>query len=445
MRIAVFAGTRPELIKTAPIIWAIQSHPGIELEFIHTGQHYDWALSERFIQELNLPPPNFFLNVRSGTQGAQTARIIRRAEVYLKKTKPTFVLITGDTNSAMGVSLAASKLHIAVGHIEAGCRSYDLSMPEEINRVIISKCATLHFAPTSVTFLNLLREGVFPGNLYLTGHPIVEALLHSREAIEKSDVLKVNGLEKHQYCIMTLHRAENVDSKERLKNILAGVLKSKTKIIFPVHPHCKKKLKQFRLTGMLKNIEIINPIGYFDMLKLLKYSAFVLTDSGGVQQEAAMLGVSCVTLRDNTEWVETVQAGLNTLTGDSISAIQAAIGKAENPNSSLCSNERRIQPLFGDEKTSERIINILETYTQDASASLAKHHSLGYPMSKLIEIKKEVAWNQLGRYTKYINTVFTADGFPIIPSGNAILQKGFKLLIFCPKDMLEGLISLTQK
>ena len=298
MKIAAFVGTRPEIIKMQPIIKEIQKSEH-ELVFVHTGQHYDFSMSDIFLNELELPKPNYFLNVKSVSQGIQTGNIIAKSESILRRVRPDIVLVQGDTNSALGAAIASSKLGLSVGHIEAGCRSFDKTMPEEINRMLISDVASLHFAPTSTCIKNLLREGVISSQIFLTGHPIVDLIEQIRNRIPENNKANDHKLGKlknkdQEYTLVTVHRRENIENRERISEILAPLdrLSQKMLVIFPCHPHTELQIDRFNLKNYLKNLNVIQPIGYLESLSLIKHARFALTDSGGIQQEASSLGYS---------------------------------------------------------------------------------------------------------------------------------------------------------
>jgi UDP-N-acetylglucosamine 2-epimerase len=358
-KIAVFAGTRPEFIKLAAVIWQI-AKSNHNLLFVHTGQHYDYNMSLQFINELRLPKPKFSLDVGSSTPGAQTARILERSESALKKEKPDFVLVEGDTNSVMGVALASAKLRIPLGHVEAGCRSFDMSMPEELNRVIVADCATLNFAPTKQCVANLLREGVDAASIHMTGHPLVDVINKFRKKIDLSKILDNLGLKSKDFVLMTVHREENVDNQDRLKNILHAVKNIDTKVVFPIHPRTSKNMKA-HVMRLSSNVISTDPLGYFDTLRLIREAGTVITDSGGIQQEAAILQTPCITVRDRTEWTETVDAGLNILSGTDQKRIVAAYNMIMKNHSEFMKKFQNTSNMFGNGDAASRIIRILSS------------------------------------------------------------------------------------
>lgn len=361
LKVAVFVGTRPEIIKMQPVVKELKSRVNIDTYYIHTGQHYDYNMSAIFIKELYLPTPDLFLNVRSDFPASQVARIITRSEHAIKKLAPDVVLVQGDTNSTLGVALAAAKMKLQIGHIEAGCRSFDRNMPEELNRVVVADLATRNFAPTETCKQNLLREGISKESIHLVGHPIADLLKKTTHLIDDS-ILERLGLDRKNYYFMTLHREENVENGERLQSILSAIhsLSERNKIVFPIHPHTRKNVKKLGLTRYLRKSIAVAPLGYMDTLALLKNALCVLTDSGGMQQEAAILGTPCITLRSVTEWVETVEKGVNFLAGYKTERILEIVERVNKEILRIRDNLTRSRYLFGKPPISPRIVDILE-------------------------------------------------------------------------------------
>ena len=361
-KVAVFVGTRPEIIKMQPVVKELRTRGNIDLLFIHTGQHYDYNMSSIFIRELDLPKPDLFLNVKSDLPGAQVARIVARTEQAIKKLKPTVVLVQGDTNSTLGVALATAKMKLPLGHIEAGCRSFDRIMPEELNRMLVADLATHHFASTETCRQNLLREGVADESIYLTGHPIADLLKEIGKLIGDCAIKKY-GLTPNEYYLVTIHREENVNNAERLESILKAIqlISEHKKVIFPIHPHTKKNVKKYRLTKYLKKSIVIEPVGYTDGLATIKNAFLVLTDSGGIQQEAAIIGTPCVTIRTRTEWVETVKERVNFLAGYKTEKIIQTVAYIDQNWTHIKNNLKKTCYLFGKPPISPRIVDIVET------------------------------------------------------------------------------------
>ena len=330
--ILIVIGTRPEIIKMSPVIREC-SDKGLEFSVLHTGQHYSYAMDRIFFEQLNLALPKYNLDVGSGTHGAQTAAILAGVEKILLKHPPGIVLVQGDTNTVCAGALAAAKLHIVVGHVEAGLRSYDRSMPEEINRIVADHISDQLFAPTEVSRQNLLHEGIYAEKITVTGNTVVDAVLQNiKIGQEKAHPLEYLDLEPGGYFLVTAHRAENVDDPIRLAEILAGLKNIsdhyRLPVIFPMHPRTQKMVREFSLST--EGIRVIDPVGYLEFLILESKAALLLTDSGGVQEEGCILSVPCVTLRNNTERPETIDAGSNILAGTNPDQILAAAERMIN-------------------------------------------------------------------------------------------------------------------
>lgn len=356
MKIATISGARPQFIKGAPVTKAVREK-GLEEILIHTGQHYDDEMSSIFFRDLNLPEPDYNLGVGSGSHGQQTGKMLIEIEKVLVAEKPDLVLVYGDTNSTLAGALAACKLNIPLAHVEAGLRSFNRQMPEEHNRVITDHCADLLFCPTKTAVINLAKESITSG-VHLVGDVMYDAVLLYRERIERNSlILERLAVKNRKYILVTVHRAENTDNLERLGNIMKGLEKIAAEylpVIFPVHPRTRK---QFTSAGMLPiHVRLIEPISYFDMLKLEKHAKIILTDSGGVQKEAFFFRVPCITLRDETEWVETVEAGGNVLVGYDSERIVDAV-KVRS-----ISNQWENLP-YGDGRAAEKIAQKIAEHT----------------------------------------------------------------------------------
>lgn len=351
MKIAVVLGTRPEIVKMSPIIKKLENR-GLDFFILHTGQHYSCNMDKVFFEQLNLPKPKYNLEVGSGTHAEETGKMLIGIEKVLQTEKPTIVLVEGDTNTVLAGALAASKLLIKVGHVEAGLRSYDREMPEEINRILADHISEYLFAPTEKAKENLLKEGIAKEKVFITGNTIVDAVMQNLKLAEEIELPKEAG---DEYFLVTLHRQENVDSEERLRKILKGLEKVakefKTTMLYPIHPRTRKRLAQFNIS-ISNSIRLVEPLDYLTFLKLLSNARLVFTDSGGVQEEACILKVPCVTLRYNTERPETLEVGANTLAGAEPEKI---VEKARI----MTSKKRDWVNPFGDGKSGERIISII--------------------------------------------------------------------------------------
>ncbi|MDG6924370.1 MAG: UDP-N-acetylglucosamine 2-epimerase (non-hydrolyzing) [Nitrososphaerota archaeon] len=330
MKLLVAAGTRPELIKLSSLIKSAAKSEKFDMKFCYTGQHYDFLMSRSFIKELELPEPDFDLGVRDPDPAMQTSLIMSRSAKVLARFSPEYVIVQGDTNSALGVAMAAAKERISIAHVESGCRSYERTMPEEFNRVLISHAADLLMSPTNNCTRNLLAEGIPRKRIFEVGHPLVDVLDSLADKLMSAGSLEASR-PKHDYFLCTLHRQENVDVAKSLVSVLQVIaqVSRHTKVVLPMHPRTRKRVREFGLEGLVEKVDVIDPVGYVEMLSLIKNAKLVLTDSGGIQQEASILGTYCVTLRKVTEWVETVRAGANYLAGVSKPGVLRAIRIAE--------------------------------------------------------------------------------------------------------------------
>ena len=332
MKIVSIVGARPQFIKAAAVSRVLRAQQGIEELMVHTGQHYDRNMSDVFFEELDIPDPDINLGIGSAGHGEQTARMLESLEKVLLEHKPDRVLIYGDTNSTLAGALAAVKLHIPLAHVEAGLRSFNRRMPEEINRIVADQCADLLLAPTQKGADNLRREGISEDKIKLVGDVMYDAaLFYSARAERSSAILTKLQLNAGEYVLCTVHRAENTDDPMRLQSIFHGLRQTsrQIRVIMPLHPRTRAALAQLGITEKQgSGPEIVPPVGYLDMVMLEKNAKLIATDSGGVQKEAYFHHVPCVTLREETEWLELVEAGWNTLippTGDIDSGIQRAL------------------------------------------------------------------------------------------------------------------------
>ena len=380
------AGARPNFMKIAPLIRAIDKHnnalssslPAISYLLVHTGQHYDVNMSDSFFKDLNLPEPHVHLGVGSGNHGEQTGKVLIEFEKVLLDQRPELVIVVGDVNSTLACSLAAVKLHIPVAHVEAGLRSFDRSMPEEINRIVTDSISDYLFTPSPDGDENLLKEGIPSQKIFLVGDIMVDSLLFNLEIAKKTDILKRLGLRQKSstdhcplttdYCLLTLHRPSNVDNEESLSRILGALAKvsSRIPILFPAHPRTRKQIETFELQNHFidlsnnklpitnNSIYLADPFGYLDFLNLMAHAKIVLTDSGGIQEETTVLNIPCITLRDTTERPITLSEGTNVLVKDDPKRI---VEEVEN----ILAGQRREGrcPAIWDGHTAERIVKIL--------------------------------------------------------------------------------------
>jgi UDP-GlcNAc3NAcA epimerase len=331
MKFVTILGARPQFIKAAPVSTALKQAGHREF-LLHTGQHYDYNMSQVFFDELQLPQPDINLGIGSGLHGEQTARMLTGIEQVLIQEKPDWVLVYGDTNSTLAGALAAVKLHLPLAHVEAGLRSFNRLMPEEHNRVLTDHCSDLLLCPTQTAVKNLTSEGL-PGNqpgirVTLVGDTMYDAVLQSASlGHSRSNILSDLGVKPGDYLLATVHRQENTDNPLRLEGILEGLQRSPSPVILPIHPRTRARLSQMSLLEELagSNLHLIEPLGYLDMLILEQNASKILTDSGGMQKEAFFFKVPCITMRDETEWIETVRSGWNILVGADADKIEAAL------------------------------------------------------------------------------------------------------------------------
>lgn len=349
MKLLTVVGARPQFIKAAAFSRAARvRHAEI---LVHTGQHYDTQLSDVFFEELALPRPDYHLGVGSGSHGAQTAQMLERIEPVIVSERPDHVVIYGDTNSTLAGALAAAKLGVPIAHVEAGLRSGVRDMPEEVNRVVADRLSTYLFAPTTTAVENLAREGIVAG-VTLTGDIMYDALLqHAPIAAEKSPIIRELGVTRGDYVLATVHRAANTDDPARLADIIDALQLLHETVILPMHPRTRAALMGTDIE-VEPPVRIIEPVGYLDMLALEQAARIVLTDSGGVQKEAYLLGVPCVTLRDETEWTETLEGGWNVLAGADTERILAA-ARRPRPDSAPAA-------VFGNGHAAELMVEALE-------------------------------------------------------------------------------------
>ena len=352
--IHLIAAARPNFMKIAPLFHALKKEPWADPKIVHTGQHYDINMSDAFFQDLQLPSPHIHLGVGSGTHAEQTGRVMMAYEKCIMANRPDLVIVVGDVNSTVAATLASVKLGIKVAHLEAGLRSFDRTMPEEINRVVTDQLADILWTPSPDGDENLLREGVFKEKIIRVGNIMIDSLEMLREKIEEHDVYRDYGLDQGEYGMVTLHRPANVDNPEKLKRICESLVRisEKLKLIFPVHPRTGKNLEQNSLMPMLKNaknILLAEPLSYIRFMNLVFNCRMVMTDSGGIQEETAYLGIPCLTLRPNTERPVTVSLGTNRL---------CRVADFEAKALSLLLKGKKSPPVIDlwDGKTSERVV-----------------------------------------------------------------------------------------
>ena len=356
-RILAVAGARPNFMKIAPLMREFARRPDrFEPVLVHTGQHYDKAMSESFFQDLGIPEPDVNLGVGSGSHGHQTAEVLMKIEDLIVERRPDAVLVVGDVNSTVAATLAAVKLEVPVAHVEAGLRSWDRKMPEELNRVMTDSVSEWLFTTEPSAETNLLREGIPSEKIHFVGNVMIDTLLSHRERASKLDTVERLGLEPQNYAVLTLHRPSNVDSAEQLRRLfeVLGRLNQELPVVFPIHPRTAKAVED-NLGGMKPDLRLTDPLGYLDFLRLLMDAQMVLTDSGGIQEETTALGVPCLTLRDSTERPVTVTEGTNEIVGTEPAAIEEAIARlrSESPRTGR-------RPALWDGAAAQRIVDVLE-------------------------------------------------------------------------------------
>jgi UDP-N-acetylglucosamine 2-epimerase (non-hydrolysing) len=355
MNIIIVAGARPNFMKIAPIIHAIDQFPNGRLTYslVHTGQHFDEKMSQTFFKELNIPEPDVNLECGGGTQAEQTAAILINFEKYLMNSAADLVLVVGDVTSTMACTLVAKKLNVKVAHVEAGIRSGDISMPEEINRIVTDSIADYFFTTTIEAKENLIKAGTSKDNIFFVGNTMIDTLLSNRKKLQKPSFFDLEGLIPQKYLVLTLHRPSNVDDIEKLELILNAIIDNsqESTIVFPVHPRTRKNIN---FQKFKERIIFTEPIGYLEFNYLVMHSLAVITDSGGITEETTVMGIPCITLRDSTERPETINIGTNELIGTNPKAIEPALKKLYSGNW-----KKGAIPEKWDGKTASRIVEIL--------------------------------------------------------------------------------------
>lgn len=360
LKIISVVGARPNFMKIAPIVKEIKKRKDIKNILVHTGQHYDKKMSKLFFEELGIPEPDINLNVGSDTHAKQTANIMIKFEQVLERYNPDLVLVVGDVNSTMACSITAVKMNIPVAHVEAGLRSFDKTMPEEINRIVTDSISSILFTTCEEANKNLKNEGIPEKKIFFTGNVMIDTLVENIKKAKRSDIMGNLKLKKRNFGLVTLHRPVNVDGKKELKGVMDAFrdLSKRIKIVFPVHPRSRKKMEEFGFLDAIKamkNLILTEPLGYLDFLNLTMNSKMVFTDSGGIQEETSFLGIPCLTLRENTERPITISRGTNILVGTQKEKI---IKEANKILGGTVKRGRKIQ--YWDGKAARRIVRILK-------------------------------------------------------------------------------------
>jgi UDP-GlcNAc3NAcA epimerase len=352
IKIVTIVGARPQFIKAAAISRAIRSRFADQVEevLVHTGQHYDENMSKVFFEELDIPQPKYNLEISGGLHGAMTGRMLEAVEKVLLDEKPDWVLIYGDTNSTLAGALAAAKLHIPVAHVEAGLRSFNMRMPEEVNRIVADRLSTLLFCPTATAVANLSKEGIEVG-VHNVGDVMYDVSLFYRDmARQRSQIIQTLGLNEGGYVLATCHRAENTDDRDKLSGIVDALVSiaELVPVVLPLHPRTRKMLAEAGLMDRLRVLTVVEPVPFLDMIRLEQCASAIVTDSGGVQKEAYFFGVPCITVRNETEWTETVESGWNHLVGSDPARIANAFANLRRP--------LQREPLYGDGRAADLIV-----------------------------------------------------------------------------------------
>jgi len=359
IKILILAGVRPNFIKIAPLLEEIKKHRQIKPVLVHTGQHYDFKMSQAFFEDLNIPKPNYNLGVGSGSHAYQIGEALIRLEKVVLKEKPDLIIVVGDANSCLVGSLVATKLYLPVAHVEAGLRSFNRKMPEEINRLLTDHLSDYLFVHDPAAVENLLREGVEKKKIFFVGNIMIDSLEQSRKKIKNLKFYKKFGLEEKEYALLTLHRQENVDDRKIIQEIITAIerIQKRIKIIYPLHVRAEKRIKEFGFWARIKdmkNLIITSPLSYLKTLSLMADSRFVMTDSGGVQEETTILSIPCLTLREETERPVTVKVGTNKVVGTKEKDIVREALKILNGKI-----KKGKTPKYWDGKTAKRIISII--------------------------------------------------------------------------------------
>ena len=352
-------GARPNFVKIAPILSELKRYKNINSILVHTDQHYDFEMSQSFFQDLKIPKPNYNLGVGSGSHAWQTAKIMEKIEKIFLKERPDLIIVVGDVNSTLAAALVAVKLYIPIAHIEAGLRSFDMLMPEEINRILTDRISDYFFVTEKSAIKNLVIEGINRKKIYLVGNVMIDTLLKLKSKNKKLKTFSKLKLKKKDYAILTIHRPENINNRKTFNDLIKVIeeIQKKIKIIWPIHPRAKKQLGEFNFFNRVKKMEnllLIKPLGYTEMLFLNSQAKFILTDSGGLQEESTILNIPCLTLRKNTERPVTVEVGTNIIVGVDRNKILKEV------NNILSGKFKKgKQPKYWDGKTSQRIVRIL--------------------------------------------------------------------------------------
>ncbi|MGC8931842.1 MAG: non-hydrolyzing UDP-N-acetylglucosamine 2-epimerase [Candidatus Methanodesulfokora sp.] len=432
-RIVVVTGTRPEIIKMAPIIHRFRGIKGLDLHIVHTGQHNDWNMSKVFIEEFELPEPNTYLNINTETQIKQIADIIIGLESIFDEVLPDAVMAVGDTNSVLSAAIAANKTGIPFIHVEAGLRSFDMTMPEEVNRIIADRVSYLNFSPTSRAASNLLAEGYPHEDIHVVGNPVIDSLIRMKDKAEKSSILDYLGVYEKPIITVTVHRRENLSRKERMMGIIEGITSLNLgTVIWPVHPHTLSVLEKYELLDKLRekdNIIMTEPLGYIDFIGLMMRSSVIVTDSGGIQEESTFLGVPCVVVRNNTERPEALETGLSVLAGTDPKRIVYEVTRM---------SKMGIKPIikdnpFGDGNASIRIVDITLSYLRKGFSQRCETFQEHGPLYAALMVNEMLSGRKISEvestYRVRVMSLFGKNGFMDLVKSQRELIQGEVILV----------------
>ena len=427
-----FVGTRLEIVKMAPVIKTLENDRRFQTILVDSGQHYDERLSSTFFDVFRLPQAQYSLEVGSGTHAAQTGKIMIAAEQIIMEARPDIVLAQGDTNTVLATALAAVKTQTPFGHVEAGLRSFDRTMPEEINRMVADQCSELHFAPTSLAANNLLFEGFDPKTIHITGNTNIDAILQFKEiSYEESNIINKLELEDSPFGVVTIHRPATVDDEDALSSVVSAFVKlTELKLVLPIHPRTRQALERFRLLAILESephIILTEPLNFLDFVCLMSEARIILTDSGGLQEEAFTLGKPCITLRTNTERPESVMIGANFLVGRSTERI-IKVTRRILADSRLIRKIKRLPNPFGDGRASERIIEGVARFCKQGRSFVEPHFfQTGTRSRRLLHVGDRFHEEVISAVERRLNgrvlIVYDEEGHPVFPQSEQYLTR----------------------
>jgi UDP-N-acetylglucosamine 2-epimerase (non-hydrolysing) len=443
-KIVIITGTRPEIIKMAPIIHCFREVENLDLYLVHTGQHTDWNMSRVFIEEFELPEPYAYLNINTETQIKQIANILIGLEPILDEIAPDAVMAVGDTNSVLSAAIAANKIGIPFIHVEAGLRSFDMTMPEEVNRIIADHISSLNFPPTKRAASNLLMEGYPHEDIYVVGNPVIDSLIRMKDKAERSGILEDIEASKKPIITVTVHRRENLSRKERMMGIVDGIVSLDLgTVVWPVHPHTLSILEKYGLLDKLKekdNIIMTEPLGYIDFIGLMMRSSVIVTDSGGIQEESTFLGIPCVVVRNNTERPEALETGLSVLAGTDPKRIKYEV---------IRMSKIGVRPIvennpFGDGKASIRIVDITLSYLRKGFSQRCETFQEHGPIYAALIANEMLSGRRISEvestYGVKVISLFKKDGLIDLVRDMREIRQGEMLLVSGERSKISRLL-----